>query len=154
MTALPPSTADLLDALHDLVHAYRTRMRTAAQRLGCTLQPGALRVLLFVGRQPLCTHKDLVGHTHADKALVARTLNELEQGGWLERLPHAQDRRSRALRLTPQGEALFVQLGAQRSALGRQMLQGSDGADQQRLLAQLRQMARNLEGPDAQGAPR
>lgn len=146
MNAPPSPTADLLDALHDLMHAYRAGMRTAAQRLGCTLQPGALRMLLFVGRQPLCTHKDLVGHTHADKALVARTLNELEEGGWLERLPHAQDRRSRALRLTPQGQALFVQLREQRAALGRQMLLGSSAAAQQRLLAQLRQMVGNLEG--------
>ncbi len=144
--ALPP-IADLLDALHDLTHAYRSRMRAAALQWGCTLNPGALRMLLYVGRRPLCKHKDLVGHTHADKALVARTLSELEEGGWIARLPHAQDKRSRALQLTAQGQTLFDALLEQRAAVGRQMLRGCSAAELKRLLAQLRLMSGNLDEP-------
>lgn len=147
----PPPIADLLDALHDVTHAYRMRMRAAALELGCALNPGALRMLLFVGRHPLCTHKDLMGHTHADKAVVARTLNELEASGWLTRQPHAQDRRSRALQLTARGQTLFDALRARRAAVGRQMLHGCSAAEQQRLLAQLRLLCGNLAAPGREG---
>lgn len=152
MSPTAPPIADLLDALHDVLHAYRARMRAAALQLGCPLNPGALRVLLYVGRHPQCTHKDLVGHTRADKALVARTLNELEESGWIARLPHAQDRRSRALQLTARGQALFDELLACRAAVGRQMLHGCSPAQQHSLLVQLRLMGANLAATGHQDA--
>ncbi|HQQ69767.1 MAG TPA: MarR family transcriptional regulator [Alicycliphilus sp.] len=150
MNPTAPPIADLLDALHDVLHAYRSRMRAEAQQLDCPLNPGALRMLLFVGRHPRCTHKDLMGHTHADKALVARTLNELEESGWIARLPHAQDRRSRALQLTTRGQALFDELLACRAAVGLQMLHGCSPAQQHNLLEQLRLMSGNLGVPGRQ----
>ena len=144
MTPTPPLPTALLDALHQLSHAYRSHMRASMHALGFALTPNEVRVLLYVGHHPLCTHKDVAAYTAADKAQVARTLEQMEAAQWLERVPHLQDKRSRCLRLSAQGAQAFTQLRAQRSLVGEQMLQGSEPVHQQQLLALLQHMRANL----------
>lgn len=143
----------VLDALHDLTHAYRNHMRATLQAMALPFTPNELRVLLYLGHHPLCTHKDVMAHTGADKALVARTLVQMEAAQWLERVPHPQDKRSRHLRLSPQGHAAFAALRAQRQHVGLQMLEGSDPAQQQQLLQLLEHMQRNLAQMPPAAAP-
>lgn len=140
-TALPSA---VLDAMHQLTLAYRRHMRAAVHMQALELTPNGLKVLLFVGQHPLCTHKDVMAHTGADKAQIARLLQQMEDGQWLERVAHPQDKRSRCLRLSPQGDSAFSALGAQRQSLGRHMLQSCDMAQQQQLLETLQQMHAQL----------
>lgn len=136
-TTLPSA---VLDAMHDLTLAYRRQMRAALQAQALPLTPNELKVLLYVGHHPQCTHKDVVSFTGADKAQVARMLQQMEAADWLLRVPHPQDKRSRCLRLSTQGEAAFTALRAHRGQLGLQMLEGWPEASQQQLLDMLRQM--------------
>ncbi|WP_370680599.1 MarR family winged helix-turn-helix transcriptional regulator [Comamonas sp. GB3 AK4-5] len=141
-----PLPSAVLDTLHDLTLAYRRQMRATleAQALPLPLTPNELKILLYVGRNPLCTHKDLVAYTGADKAQVARMLQQMETAQWLERVPHPQDKRSRCLRLSAQGETAFTALRNHRNQLGEQMLQTMPAAQQRELLAGLRQMHAQL----------
>lgn len=142
-----PLPSAVLDTLHDLTLAYRRQMRATleAQALPLPLTHNELKILLYVGRNPLCTHKALVASTGADKAQVARMLQQMEAALWLERVPHPQDKRSRCLRLSPQGDAAFAALRNHRNMLGEQMLQGISPALQRELLAGLRQMHAQLQ---------
>lgn len=140
MTAKNP--ADVFDAMHDLMHAYRHRMRAAMQT---ELTPNEMRALLFVGRHPMRTQKDLVEHSGTDKAQIARMLNTLEEKGWLERLPHAQDARSRCLALSPAGQAVFERMGERRRGITVQMLQGFSEDEQLLLQGLLERMLGNLD---------
>ena len=140
MTANPP--ADVFDTMHDLMHAYRHRMRAAMQ---AELTPNEARALLFVGRHPMRTQKDLVEHSGNDKAQIARMLGMLEEKGWLERVPHAQDARSRCLRLSSAGQAVFEGMGERRRGITAQMLDGFSPAEQQVLQGLLARMLQNLD---------
>jgi DNA-binding MarR family transcriptional regulator len=140
-SALPSA---VLDAMHNLTLAYRRQMRAALHAQALPLTANELKVLLYVGHHPLCTHKDLVAHTGTDKAQVARLLQQMETHGWLERVPHPQDKRSRCLRLSAQGAEAFTGLRNHRSSLGAQMLAGWSMSEQQQLLDLLRQMHSQL----------
>lgn len=140
MTAKNP--ADVFDAMHDLMHAYRHRMRAAMQT---ELTPNEMRALLFVGRHPMRTQKDLVEHSGNDKAQIARMLGTLEDKGWLERRPHPQDARSRCLTLSPAGQAVFERMRERRRGITAQMLEGFSDAEQLRLQGLLERMLGNLE---------
>lgn len=144
-------STQVLDALHDLVFIYRSRMRAEMHRYDDRLNRNSVRCLLFVGHQPLCTHKDLTDFLHADKALVARVLNEMEDYGWIERVPHPEDRRSRRMQLSEQGRALFADMQAARAQIGLQMMQGCPEELQSQLAAQLLQMQANLRASAVPG---
>lgn len=151
-TALPSA---VLDAMHNLTLAYRRQMRAALHAQALPLTANELKVMLYVGHHPMCTHKDLVAYTGTDKAQVARLLQQMETHGWLERVPHPQDKRSRCLRLSAQGTEAFTALRAHRSSLGMQMLAGWSEAEQQQLLNSLRQMHSQLAAlplPQGEGA--
>jgi DNA-binding MarR family transcriptional regulator len=94
MTASLP--ADIFEAMHELLHLFRARMREDLDTLGTELTPNEVRVLMFVGRHPGRTQKDLVDHSHMDKAQLARMLAQLQEQGWLDREPDARDRRAAA----------------------------------------------------------
>ncbi len=135
---------ELLDVLHDLTHAYRSRMRASMHALEPGVTPNELRMLIFLGRHPLCTHKSLTDHMHADKAQIARILNLLEERGWIVRAPHPEDKRSRVLKLTESGSQRVAALGEERSAIGRDMLRGLTADEQQHMVQALRAMKNRL----------
>ena len=97
-------SADVFDALHELLRIFRARMRQGLESAGPELSFGELRVLMYVGRHPGCAQKALVEHSRADKAQMARTLARLQDKGWLTRSESADDRRVRHLRLSAQQE--------------------------------------------------
>ena len=150
MNAATVST-QVLDALHDLIFIYRGRMRAEMHRHDDRLNRNSVRCLLFVGHQPLSTHKELTDYLRADKALVARVLTDMEENGWIERVPHPDDRRSRRLQLSEQGKSLFAEMQKARAKIGEQMMQGCPEALQKQLAAQLLQMQANLRASDEAG---
>jgi len=141
MTAKTP--ADVFDAMHDLMHAYRHRMRAAMQT---ELTANEMRALMFVGRHPMRTQKELVQHSGADKAQIARMLGTLEEKGWLERLPHPRDARSRCLTLSRAGQAVFERMRERRRGITVQLLQGLSEDEQLLLQGLLERMLGDLAG--------
>ena len=80
-----------------------------------------------------------------DDADAARMLGLLQGKGWLERQPHAEDRRSLCLTLSAEGQALYQALQAARQTLSAQVLAGCDDATQAQLLALLARVRSNLD---------
>ena len=72
-------------------------------------------------------------------------LGLLQDKGWLERQPHAEDRRSLCLTLSAEGQALYQALQAARQTLSAQVLAGCDDATQAQLLALLARVRGNLD---------
>lgn len=147
------ASTKVLDALHDLVHAYRSHMRAEMHRHDDRLNRSSVRCLLFVGHEPLCTHKALMEFLHADKAQIARTLSEMEDNGWIERVPHPDDRRSRRLKLSERGQALFTTMQAARTEVGERMLLGVPEAQRVALATQMQQMLASLNESGTPAAP-
>lgn len=132
-----PAPSDVFEAMHSLVHVYRAHLLRSVAAIHPGLTHNEVRALMFVGRHPGATQKELVAHSGADKAQVARMVALLQDQGWLEIQPNAGDRRSRCLQLSPRGAALHQSLRGARQALAARLLQGVDGAVQAQLLALL-----------------
>lgn len=145
---MPPQTSvEIFDALHELLRSLRTPMRQRLEATCPDLSFGELRVMMHVGKDPGCTQKTLVEHSHTDKAQMARTLAQLEGKGWLLRSESAQDRRMRELRLSPRGQRLFQRLATQRATLAAELLENIPAPLQAQLLALLTQARDGVARP-------
>lgn len=138
--------AQIFEAMHDMVHVYRARMMEVVASIHPELTHNEVRALMFVGRHPGATQKELVQHSGADKAQIARLVALLLDKGWLQCAPHEHDKRSRCLHLSPQGKALFQAVHDARAKLAAELLQPVPEA----LQAQLLEMLEMLEKLRAQ----
>ena len=141
-------SVELFEALHELLHLFRSRMRQSMESVHSGLTFNEVRILMHTGRRPGITQKDLVEHSHTDKAQMARMLAQLQDKGWLERSASEADQRVRCLQLSPAGEQLFVQLKARREEVATQLLQGFPISQKDELLQLLKQALANTRTID------
>lgn len=101
---LEQDSADLYDALSNLVRVYQFRDR---DRICCydvsVTQCYALEGLVHLGGMTL---NDLAAHLYLDKSTASRVVDALERKGYVARTPHPQDRRAVLLEATETGRAL------------------------------------------------
>ena len=102
--------AEVFEVLHDLLHLFRARLLESLEAVQPGLTFNEFRILMHTGRHPGITQKELVEHSHTDKAQMARTLAQLQDKGWLERSASEADKRVRCLQLSTRGQQLFDQL--------------------------------------------
>ena len=134
--------ADVFEVLHDLLHLFRARLLQSLERIQPGLTFNEFRILMHAGRHPGITQKELVEHSHTDKAQMARMLTQLQDKGWLERSASEADKRVRCLQLSAQGLQLFSQLKNQREQIAAELL-GDFPANQQKQLRELLTLALN-----------
>ncbi len=139
-------TTDVFELLHDLMHLFRARLLQSLQELDAELTFNEFRILMHTGRHPGITQKELVEHSHTDKAQMARTLSQLQDKGLLERSASEADKRVRCLQLSTQGLALFEQLRQQRERIAKDLLSAFPAAEQQQLRALLQYALDSAQG--------
>ncbi|WP_236791770.1 MarR family winged helix-turn-helix transcriptional regulator [Amycolatopsis sp. GM8] len=91
----------------------RQSHRRAASALNDALAPLGLTgkhfgVLLLIERDGVSTQRDLIAETGSDKAGMVRTVEDLEQLGYLTRTRSRTDKRVAELTLTRAGEDAFA----------------------------------------------
>ena len=114
--------AEVFEVLHDLLHLFRARLLESLEAVQPGLTFNEFRILMHTGRHPGITQKELVEHSHTDKAQMARTLAQLQDKGWLERSASEADKRVRCLQLSAQGQQLFDQLRHRREQIATELL--------------------------------
>ena len=134
--------ADVFEVLHDLLHLFRARLLQSLERIQPGLTFNEFRILMHAGRHPGITQKELVEHSHTDKAQMARMLTQLQDKGWLERSASEADKRVRCLQLSAQGQQLFAQLKNQREQIAAELLRDFP-VEQQTQLRELLKLALN-----------
>lgn len=145
---IPSVSVEIFEVLHELLHRFRARMRQSMESVHPSLTFNEVRILMHTGRRPGITQKDLVEHSHTDKAQMARMLAQLQEKGWLERSASAADKRVRCLQLSPAGEQLFVQLKAQREQVATQLLKDFPTSQKDELLQLLKQALASTSAMD------
>ena len=145
---IPSVSVEIFEVLHELLHRFRARMRQSMESVHPSLTFNEVRILMQTGRRPGITQKDLVEHSHTDKAQMARMLAQLQEKGWLERSASEADKRVRCLQLSPAGEQLFVQLKARREEVATQLLKGFPVSQKDELLQLLKQALLNAKALD------
>lgn len=145
---IPSVSVEIFEVLHELLHRFRARMRQSMESVHPGLTFNEVRILTQTGRRPGITQKDLVEHSHTDKAQMARMLAQLQEKGWLERSASETDKRVRCLQLSPAGEQLFVQLKAQREQVATQLLKDFPTSQKDELLQLLKQALASTSAMD------
>lgn len=136
---------DILESVHAVMHALRSRLHRVARDGPDGLSPMDARVLVFYARHPGATQSELSAHAGRDKGQVARLVASLRAQGLLEAQPDPVDRRSVRLQLTPEGRAAQQALQRQRRRLADQACAGLDEEERAVLQGLLRRVLHNLE---------
>jgi MarR family transcriptional regulator, 2-MHQ and catechol-resistance regulon repressor len=139
-TALEQDTAELYDALSELVRVYQFRDR---DRICCydvsVTQCYGLEALVRRGGMTL---NDLAALLYLDKSTASRVVDALERKGYVTRRPHPDDRRAVLLEATAAGRALEGKIRDSILAEERQLLAGFAPDVRQAMTQLLRQLAR------------
>lgn len=99
------------------------------------------RVLHFVNRAPGMTIADLLDLLEITKQSLSRVLRQLVDGGFIEQLPGAEDRRQRRLFPTRQGRRLTLELSRAQAARIEAALRTAGNLDATPITRFLREMA-------------
>lgn len=71
------------------------------------LSQGLLFYILYIGRHPKCSPKQLSQALHMDTGHTTRSLAKLEQSGFIKQETNPNDKRAHILNLTVKGEQSF-----------------------------------------------
>lgn len=91
---------------------------------------------------------DLACAIHHDPGALTRLIDQLEQKGLVQRLPHETDRRALRLALTPEGERMGVLLHKLRMGVMERMLQHLDEGEREQFMDYLQRMLAGLNVED------
>ncbi|MFE7837488.1 MarR family winged helix-turn-helix transcriptional regulator [Streptomyces sp. NPDC057474] len=116
--------------------------RELARMLPHDCPGGSAGVLTLLGRHGEMRMSRLAELLSVDMSVTSRHVAHVAERGWIERLPDPVDKRSRILRLTPEGRAVVAELDRRTSRLLADRL--SDWSDDEvgqlaRLLGRLRE---------------
>ena len=124
------------------------------RRLNLELKGFGLRVpewraLAALYSRRRCTMSELAELASIDRTTLTRTVDRMQDAGWLARLSDGQDMRVTRLALTPAGERLFARVWPTVERLNDAALAGVPAPMVERLRAMLAQMKTNLEDAPA-----
>ncbi len=94
------------------------------------------------------TQTELADLTEIEKAPFGKTLDRLEQGGWIMRKDDPKDRRARRVYATAKIDKFFPQLAAAAKGTFARTLQGVRQSEVKDLIARLQMLKRNLGGAE------
>jgi DNA-binding MarR family transcriptional regulator len=117
-----------------LGHNSSQRFREALQPQG--LHPRDFGVMNIVASTPGITQQQLHTRTAIDTSSMVAVIDHLEELGYAERRPHADDRRVRAIHLTPAGREALERARRTAGELQAQVF-GALTPDEQRTLHDL-----------------
>jgi MarR family transcriptional regulator for hemolysin len=94
--------------LHDAARLVRKRFETRASVHG--LSSAQWRLLVNIVREEGAAQARLAELLEIEPISVSRLLDRMEQGGWVERRPHENDRRIRMIYPTEKSRCAFAQV--------------------------------------------
>lgn len=121
--------------------AGRSRMRFADALATEGLHLREFAALNIVASRPGLTQHDLAAAAEIDASTLVATLDALEQRGLAERRILPEDRRKRAIHLTPDGEAALARGRALAARLGDELFGALDAAERRQFETLLRKLA-------------
>lgn len=135
-----------------LTQAISARDRELAQGLrGHALRVPEWRALAALYAREKCTMSELAELATIDRTTLTRTVDRMEEAGWLSRLPDAVDLRVTRLALTAAGRRMFERVWPEVEQLNALALAGLSAAEIQTLRRILERMRANLDEYIAEG---
>ncbi len=144
----PAADADgdeVFEAIHAVMHLYRSPRHRAAAAAQAELTHMELKVLGYFSRHPGATQSDLATHAGRDKSQLARLIAGLRGRGLLEARTDETDRRNLRLHATAAAAAVQQAAECQARAVAATAVAGLSSTERSQLLALLRRVRCNLE---------
>ncbi|MEQ1863815.1 MAG: MarR family transcriptional regulator [Micropepsaceae bacterium] len=133
--------------LHDVHRLFGKDFEDRIKDLGLTR--AQWRVLMTLERTDGGqTQTELADLTEIEKAPLGKTLDRLEEGGWIVRKDDPADRRARRVYATAKIDKFFPQLAAAAKGTFARTLQGVRQNEVKDLIARLQKLKRNLGGAE------
>ena len=131
-----------------LVRAERARkhlMQPHFTRIGLTFGQGHARILDVLLARDHITQKELADRCHVDVTTMSRSLDRLEEAGFLERRRDPGNRRSFLVCLTQSGVEEAHKVLEILAELDERICRDFDAAEMEQLYRSLEKICRNLE---------
>ncbi len=141
------SESQLSDALHRLVHAYKSHLRSEVAKQNLNLPITHFRALKGIARNPSSTALSLARRMQRDKAQITRVLKELQEDGLIEKRPNPEDGRSQLLLPTRKGQNVIARLLEAEQHTAQTMTRSLNARDVQRFTELTAHMVANLDEP-------
>lgn len=138
--------ADVLEAVHALMHQARARHHRLLREAGHELTPMEGRVLGFFARHPGASLTELAEHSGRDKGQLTRLVQGLRERGLLEATTDEADRRITRLTLSAPAQALHQAVVRQRKRLAEAAAAGLSDDERATLMTLLARISANLGG--------
>jgi DNA-binding MarR family transcriptional regulator len=103
------------------------------------------RALAALDARRRCTMSELADLAAIDRTTLTRTVDRMQDAGWLTRLSDGEDMRVTRLSLTAAGERLFARIWPIVDRLNQLAVAGLPQSTQDKLRGTLAQMKRNLD---------
>ena len=116
------------------------------------LSQGLLFFILYIGKHPGCSPRELAVALKMDSGHVARSLTRLEQAGFIFQNLNPRDRRAHILELPAKGREAFDLSHALFFQWDREILSGLEPEERQNLLSLLEQLTEDCRGTCGEGA--
>ena len=127
--------AEILDRVRSFNRFYTRLLGLFEPRfMGHDLCLTEARVLYEIHRRGSCRARDLLADLDLDRGYLSRLLGTFETRGWVVRDQEVRDRRLRNLSLTPQGEALALDLESRARQRAADLLEPLAGEERTALL--------------------
>ena len=117
--------------ISDAARLQRTVFDRRMRRLGLTRSQWL--VLRRLHRKPGASQSELAELLEVEKATAGRLIDRLEDNGWVERRPDADDRRINRIYMTQEAEKINLKIGPVAEAMVEESLQGLSAKDRERL---------------------
>ena len=144
------TTADTRNILKLFIRAEKAR-KNAIQpmfaNLGLVFGQGHVRILNALQEQNLITQKELARQCHLDETTISRSLDKLEQSGFIQRQRDPSCRRSFLICLTEEGKLEAEKANQMLDHVSLQMCSGISAEELEAFFKTLRKVCENLENP-------
>jgi DNA-binding MarR family transcriptional regulator len=127
----------------DVARLYGVRFDQRARRV-LNLTRAQCRVLVYLQRYGAMNQAQLAELLDVTPMTIARMLDRMQAGGWIDRLADARDRRAFQLRLTAQAEAAIVDVLLVGNEITAEAAAGLSADETATLTALLRKVRNNL----------
>jgi|SRR4051794_12555299 MarR family transcriptional regulator for hemolysin len=135
-------SAELGFLLHDVARLMRKRFEQHARGFGLTR--AQWQVLAYLARNEGISQTGLADLLDIEAITLSRILDRLADAGFVDRIPHATDRRVWRLRLTDAAKPKLKQVRELGEKTRTETLAGVSEGDRERLLKTLSAMKSNL----------
>ena len=129
--------------ISDAARLQRTVFDRRMRRIGLTRSQWL--VLRRLHRKPGASQSELADLLEVEKATAGRLIDRLEDNGWVERRPDADDRRINRIYMTGEAEKINLEIGPVAEAMVEESLQGLSAADRERLTDLMIHVKRRLQ---------